>query len=98
MQIKEHPDGVAIIPSEEAFDENLPGQINLTYAEAEELSATLEDILDRRESEQRESTPNNPTGTVRQCDRRDIHEAHDYQAGFGDYFDVHCPGNRGIER
>ncbi len=40
-------------------------------------------------------TPNNPTGSVQQCDRRDLHGPHDYQAEFGAYYDVHCPGNRG---
>lgn len=45
-----------------------------------------------------EPTPNNPSGTVRQCDRRDIHDPHDWQAEFGAYFDVHCPGNDGKKR
>jgi hypothetical protein len=40
-------------------------------------------------------TKNNPNGEVRQCDRRDIHFAHEWQAEFGAYFDVYCPGNDG---
>lgn len=40
-------------------------------------------------------TASNPTGEVRQCSRRDIHDRHDYQSGFGDYFNVTCLGNDG---
>lgn len=40
-------------------------------------------------------TANNPNGEVRQCDRRDLHEPHEWQAEFGGYFDVYCPGNQG---
>lgn len=40
-------------------------------------------------------TDKNPNGEVRQCDRRDIHKPHEYQADFGAYFDVYCPGNQG---
>lgn len=40
-------------------------------------------------------TANNPAGDVRQCDRRDLHAAHEYQREFGAYFDVYCPGNDG---
>jgi hypothetical protein len=43
-------------------------------------------------------TPSNPTGEVRQCDRRDLHEPHEYQAEFGAYFNVYCPGNRGDKK
>jgi hypothetical protein len=43
-------------------------------------------------------TKTNPSGEVRQCDRRDIHEAHEWQAGFGDHFNVYCPGNDGTIR
>lgn len=40
-------------------------------------------------------TETNPNGEVRQCDMRHIHESHEYQAEFGSYFDVYCPGNDG---
>lgn len=40
-------------------------------------------------------TRKNPSGSVQQCDRRDIHEPHEWQAEFGSYFDVYCPGNDG---
>lgn len=30
-----------------------------------------------------------------QCDRRDLHGPHNYQANFGDYIDTFCPGNDG---
>lgn len=43
-------------------------------------------------------TKNNPTGEVRQCDRRDLHKAHEYQPEFGAYFDVYCPGNKGKKK
>lgn len=42
-------------------------------------------------------TPSNPTGSIGQCDRRDMHEAHEYQAEFGAYFNVYCPGNEGTK-
>lgn len=37
----------------------------------------------------------NPPMESRQCDRRDVHGPHDYQAEFGAYVDTHCPGNDG---
>lgn len=40
-------------------------------------------------------TPTNPSGETAQCARRDIHPAHEYQRGFGDLFNVDCPGNDG---
>jgi hypothetical protein len=43
-------------------------------------------------------TETNPNGEVRQCDRRDLHEPHEYQAEFGAYFNVFCPGNVGSQR
>lgn len=43
-------------------------------------------------------TDSNPNGSVRQCTRRDLHEPHEYQAEFGAYFNVYCPGNTGSER
>lgn len=43
-------------------------------------------------------TPSNPSGSVQQCTRRDIHEGHEWQAGFGAYFNVYCPGNDGTKR
>jgi len=43
-------------------------------------------------------TDTNPNGAVRQCDRRDLHEPHEYQAEFGAYFNVYCPGNEGSNR
>lgn len=43
-------------------------------------------------------TDSNPNGEVRQCDRRDLHEPHEYQAEFGAYFNVYCPGNQGSQR
>lgn len=43
-------------------------------------------------------TKNNPSGYVYQCDRRDLHEPHEYQLHFGDLFDVYCPGNDGTKR
>jgi hypothetical protein len=43
-------------------------------------------------------TDSNPNGEVRQCNRRDLHEPHEYQAEFGAYFDVYCPGNTGSQR
>lgn len=97
MEIKRHPHGVALVPPDTAWDESLPGEIHLTWEEAEQLATELETIL-RNPVEKIEPTPNNPTGTVRQCDRRDIHSRHDYQADFGAYFDVHCPGNSGTQR
>lgn len=42
-------------------------------------------------------TKNNPNGSVIQCDRRDLHDPHEYQRDFGDYFDVYCPGNDGTK-
>lgn len=48
----------------------------------------------RREEEDHQ-TATNPTGRVLQCDRRDIHDAHEWQAEFGAYFNVYCPGNDG---
>lgn len=42
-------------------------------------------------------TPSNPSGDVRQCDRRNLHEPHEYQAEFGSYFNVYCPGNDGTK-
>lgn len=41
-------------------------------------------------------TKNNPNGEVRQCDSRKIHSPHEWQADFGAYFDVYCPGNDGV--
>jgi hypothetical protein len=35
----------------------------------------------------------NLTGEERRCDRRDVHPRHDWQADFGAYHDVTCPGN-----
>lgn len=43
-------------------------------------------------------TERNPNGETRQCNRRDIHGPHEWQAEFGAYFDVYCPGNTGFER
>ena len=43
-------------------------------------------------------TDTNPNGEVRQCDRRDLHDPHEYQAEFGAYFNVFCPGNVGSQR
>lgn len=43
-------------------------------------------------------TESNPNGEVRQCDRRDLHEPHEWQAEFGAYFNVYCPGNKGEKR
>jgi hypothetical protein len=43
-------------------------------------------------------TGTNPTGEVRQCARRDLHEPHEYQEGFGAYFNIYCPGNQGDKR
>lgn len=43
-------------------------------------------------------TETNPDGEVRQCSRRDLHEPHEYQAEFGAYFNVFCPGNVGSQR
>jgi hypothetical protein len=40
-------------------------------------------------------TKTNPTGEVRQCDARTIHEPHEWQAEFGAYFNAYCPGNTG---
>lgn len=37
-------------------------------------------------------TRNNPNGSVRQCDRKEVHDPHEYQAQFGDYYDMYCPG------
>ena len=37
-------------------------------------------------------TRNNPNGTVLQCDQAVVHDPHEHQANFGDYFDVYCPG------
>ena len=42
-------------------------------------------------------TKANPNGEVRQCDRRDLHKPHEYQAEFGSYFFVYCPGNDGTK-
>lgn len=43
-------------------------------------------------------TRTNPSGSVQQCDRRDVHEPHEWQSEFGAYFDVYCPGNDGKRR
>jgi hypothetical protein len=43
-------------------------------------------------------TDTNPDGEVRQCNRRDLHDSHEYQAEFGAYFNVYCPGNVGSQR
>lgn len=43
-------------------------------------------------------TKTNPNGAVSQCDRRDLHEPHEYQAEFGAYFNIYCPGNDGTKR
>jgi hypothetical protein len=43
-------------------------------------------------------TKTNPAGETRRCDRRDIHESHEWQADFGAYFNVWCPGNDGTQR
>ena len=40
-------------------------------------------------------TASNPSGEVRQCDRKDLHGPHEYQPQFGAYFNVYCPGNDG---
>lgn len=40
-------------------------------------------------------TETNPSGEIRRCDRRDLHPAHEWQAEFGAYFNVYCPGNDG---
>jgi hypothetical protein len=62
---------------------------------AEEASARLGPLrLDNRAH----ITDTNPNGEVRQCDRRDLHEPHEYQAEFGAYFNVYCPGNVGSQR
>lgn len=42
-------------------------------------------------------TTRNPNGSVRQCDSRALHEPHEWQAEFGAYFDVYCPGNDGTK-
>jgi len=38
-------------------------------------------------------TETNPSGSVEQCDKRERHAPHEYQAEFGAYFNVYCPGN-----
>jgi hypothetical protein len=43
-------------------------------------------------------TDTNPNGAVKQCNRRDLHEPHEYQAEFGAYFNVYCLGNEGSKR
>jgi hypothetical protein len=43
-------------------------------------------------------TKTNPNGSVQQCSRRDLHEAHEYQYDFGAYFNIYCPGNDGTKR
>lgn len=43
-------------------------------------------------------TKSNPSGAVRQCERRDLHEPHEYQPEIGAWFDVYCPGNDGSKR
>lgn len=55
-------------------------------------------VLHNRAEPEDHQTPTNPTGEVRQCDRRDIHDAHEWQAEFGAYFNVYCPGNDGKRR
>lgn len=45
MQVKRHSDGVEIILPDEAFDENLPGSVNLTFDEAHDLAMTLAAVL-----------------------------------------------------
>lgn len=37
-------------------------------------------------------TATNPSGSVQQCDRRAVHEGHEWQAEFGGYFNSYCPG------
>jgi hypothetical protein len=37
-------------------------------------------------------TAKNPNGEVRQCERKYLHGPHEWQAEFGAYFDVYCPG------
>lgn len=43
-------------------------------------------------------TENNPDGESRQCERRDLHDPHEYQPEFGAYFFTYCPGNTGSQR
>lgn len=41
IDVQLHPKGVAIIPPDEVWDENLPGQLNLTNDEADQLRDML---------------------------------------------------------
>lgn len=52
MKVERQPHGVSIILSEEAFDENLPGEINLTWDEADKLYWELANILRRKERDE----------------------------------------------
>ena len=40
-------------------------------------------------------TVSNPSGSVQDCTRRDIHRGHEWQAEFGAYYNVWCRGNDG---
>lgn len=40
-------------------------------------------------------TKTNPNGAVQRCPARHIHAEHEWQAEFGGYFNVYCPGNDG---
>lgn len=62
---------------------------------AEEASRRLGPL---RKGSRQHVTDSNPNGEVRQCDRRDLHDSHEYQAEFGAYFNVYCPGNTGSQR
>jgi hypothetical protein len=54
--------------------------------------------MSKSKSKKKHVTKTNPNGAVSQCDRRDIHEPHEYQAEFGSYFNVYCPGNKGDKK
>lgn len=37
-------------------------------------------------------TKTNPTGAIGQCNKREVHAPHEYQAEFGSYFNAYCLG------
>lgn len=42
-------------------------------------------------------TENNPNGSVQQCNKRGVHGPHEHQEAFGSYWDVYCPGVKGLK-
>ena len=83
----------------------LVAMIDGSYVDIADAEITVKDgIVDKvvsvtpLEKQPSRVTRTNPNGSERQCDRRDIHDPHEWQADFGSYFNVYCPGNDGTKR